>query len=68
MRIATTFVRDKLLAALIALGVYYLQTISSELKELGKTLAVAVVTVDQHERRISILERNEQARPRRDRP
>lgn len=52
------FLRDKLLAALIALGVYYLQTISQELKELGKTLAVAVARVDDHERRLEILERH----------
>ena len=50
------FLRDKLLAGLIAMGVYYLQTISSELKELGKTLAVAVSRVDDHERRIEVLE------------
>ncbi len=51
------FLRDKILAALIALGVYYLQTISRELQDLGKTLAVAVQRVDDHERRIEILER-----------
>ncbi len=51
------FLRDKLLAGLIALGVYYLQTISTELKELGKTLAVAVSRVDDHERRLEVIEK-----------
>ncbi len=50
------FLRDKLIAALIAAGVYYLQTISSEMREISKTLAVAVARVDEHERRIAILE------------
>lgn len=62
------FLRDKILAALVALGVYYLQTISHELSDLGKTLAVAVARVDEHERRLTIVEQKindrEEARPR----
>ncbi len=65
------FLRDKILAALIALGVYYLQTISHELQDLGKTLAVAVARVDEHERRLTALEQEvndrQEAGPRRDR-
>lgn len=61
------FLRDKLLAALIAMGVYYLQTISQELKDLGKTLAVAVARVDEHDHRLELHEHRLEALENRDR-
>lgn len=47
---------DWVVPAMLSAAIYWLRNIAGELKELGKTLAVAVATVDQHEKRIETLE------------
>lgn len=59
MRDLNSLIRDKLLAALVALGVYYLKSIAGEITEISKTLAVAVARLEDHERRLELLEHHE---------
>ncbi len=49
---------DWLVPALLAVASWHLKCISDEMKDMGRTLAVAVERVEQHERRISHLERS----------
>lgn len=47
---------DWVVPSMLGAAIYWLRNIATELKELGKTLAVAVARVDQHESRIENLE------------
>ncbi len=47
---------DWVVPSMLGAAIYWLRNIATELKELGRTLAVAVARVDQHEHRIEVLE------------
>ncbi len=49
-------ITEWLMPALIGASIYYLQCITTEMKEMNHTLTVAVERVEQHERRIQALE------------
>lgn len=53
---------DYVLPALIGAGIYYLQTIAVDVRDMSKALAVSIEKIEQHDRRITTIEHNEETR------
>ncbi len=49
-------INDYVVPVCLGTAIYFLQSISVELKEMGKSLVVAVSKIDDHEKRIDRLE------------
>ncbi len=63
MRLSYEKIADWTIPALLAAAVYFVSEIRKELGSMSVSLAIAVTTIDEHERRLGALERRSRYEP-----